>query len=77
MPTLHVRDVSDETLSALWVRATRGSIVAYIRQLLEGEAATLTVEEAAEQARSIAARGAVTATDVVEALDAARAAAVT
>jgi antitoxin FitA len=35
------------------------------RQLLEREAATITPEEAAKQARSIAARSSVTADDVV------------
>jgi hypothetical protein len=39
-----------------------------MRQLLDGEAATLTTEEAAEQARAIAARGEVTAADVVDAV---------
>jgi antitoxin FitA len=74
--TIHVREVSDETLTVLKVRAARvgQSLQSYVRQLLEGEAATLTVEEAAEQARSIAARGAVTATDVLDAVAAARAA---
>jgi plasmid stability protein len=68
--TIHVRDVSDDTLTVLKVRAVRAgqSLQAYVRQLLEGEAATLTAEEAAEQARAIAARGAVTAADVVDAM---------
>jgi plasmid stability protein len=76
MATIHVRDVSDETLTVLKVRATRAgrSLQSYVRQVLEGEASALTVEEAAEQARSIAARGAVTATDVLDAVAAARAA---
>lgn len=39
-----------------------------VRQLLEGEAETLTLEEAAERARTIAARSAVTADDVVDAI---------
>ena len=76
MATIHVREVPDETLTVLKVRAARAgrSLQAYVLQLLEGEAAALTVEEAAEQARSIAARGAVTATDVLGAVAAARAA---
>lgn len=76
MATIHVREVPDETLTVLKVRAARlgQSLQAYVRQLLEGEAATLTVEEAAEQARSIAARGTVTATDVVDTIAAMRAA---
>jgi antitoxin FitA len=76
MATVHVREVSDETLTVLKVRAARAgrSLQSYVRQLLEDEAATLTVEEAADQARSIAARGAVTTVDVLDAIAAARAA---
>jgi hypothetical protein len=44
------------------------SLQAYVRQLLESEAATLTPEEAAERARAIAARSTVTADDVVDAI---------
>ncbi|WP_131766897.1 FitA-like ribbon-helix-helix domain-containing protein [Candidatus Protofrankia californiensis] len=70
MAAIHVRDVSDETLTVLKVRAIRAgqSLQAYVRQLLDGEAATLTAQEAAEEARVIAARGAVTAADVVDAI---------
>ncbi|WP_322766833.1 FitA-like ribbon-helix-helix domain-containing protein [Frankia sp. Cr1] len=70
MATIHVREVSEETVTVLKVRAVRAgqSLQAYVRQLLEGEAVMLTAEEAAEQARSIAARGAVTVTDVVDAV---------
>jgi antitoxin FitA len=68
MATIHVRDVSDSTLTTLKVRAARAgqSLQGYIRQLLESEAATLTPEEAAEQARTIAARSSVTADDVMD-----------
>jgi plasmid stability protein len=68
MATIHVRDVSDSTLTTLKVRAARAgqSLQGYIRQLLESEAATLTPEEAAEQARTIAARSGVTADDVMD-----------
>ncbi|WP_322751485.1 MULTISPECIES: FitA-like ribbon-helix-helix domain-containing protein [unclassified Frankia] len=70
MATIHVREVSEETVTVLKVRAVRAgqSLQAYVRQLLEGEAVMLTAEEAAEQARSIAARGAVTVADVVDAV---------
>jgi plasmid stability protein len=70
MATIHVREVSDETLTVLKVRAVRAgqSLQAYVRQLLDGEAATLTAEEAAEEARAIAARGTVTAADVMDAV---------
>lgn len=70
MATIHVRDVSDDVLTTLKVRAARSgqSLQSYVRQLLEGEAQTLTPEEAAERARTIAARSAVTADDVVAAI---------
>jgi len=74
MATIQVRDVSDSTLTTLKVRAARAgqSLQGYIRQLLESEATTLTPDEAAEQARSIAARSQVSADDVLSALAAVR-----
>jgi antitoxin FitA len=74
MATIHVRDVSEQVLTTLKVRAARSgqSLQAYLRQLLEDEAATLTIEEAAEQARSIATRGKVTARDVTDTIGEAR-----
>lgn len=76
MATIHVRDVSDEAVTVLKVRAARNgqSLQQYVQQLLEGEAATLTAEEAAQRARSIASRGAVTAADVLDAITETRAA---
>lgn len=70
MATIHVRDVSDDTLTTLKVRAARSgqSLQSYVRQLLESEAETLTPEEAAERARTIAARSTVTADDVLAAI---------
>jgi plasmid stability protein len=70
MATIHVREVSEETLTVLKMRAARAgqSLQAYVRQLLDGEAATLTAAEAAAEARSIAARGVVTVADVVDAI---------
>ncbi|PCG84905.1 hypothetical protein CIB93_17130 [Streptomyces sp. WZ.A104] len=70
MATIHLREVPDETVTTLKVRAARSgqSLQAYLLQLLMGEAALLTPEEAAEQARGIAARGQVTADDVSDAL---------
>jgi plasmid stability protein len=70
MATIHVREVSDGTLKTLKVRAARSgqSLQAYVRQLLDREAAVLTPEEAAEQARAIAARSRVAADDVTEAI---------
>ena len=57
-------------MTTLKVRAARAgqSLQGYVRQLLEREAATLTAEEAAEQARTIAARSSVTADDVLDAI---------
>ncbi len=74
MATIHVRDVSEHTVTTLKVRAAQAgqSLQAYIRQLLESEAAVLTPEEAAERARTIAARSDVTADDVVNAITAIR-----
>lgn len=68
MGTIHVRELADDTVTTLKVRAARSgqSLQAYVRQLLESEAATLTPEEAAERARTIAERSAVTADDVVK-----------
>ncbi len=72
MATIHVRDVSEGAVTTLKVRAAQAgqSLQAYVRQLLESEAAVLTPEEAAEQARAIAARSEVTADDVVDAITA-------
>jgi plasmid stability protein len=70
MPAIHVRDVSDDALTTLKVRAAKSgqSLQSYVRQLLEHEIEILTPEEAAERARTIAARSAVTADDVVNAV---------
>lgn len=70
MATIHIREVPDETVTTLKVRAARSgqSLQAYLLQLLVGEAALLTPDEAAEQARGIAARGRVTADDVSDVL---------
>jgi antitoxin FitA len=74
MAIIHVRDVSEGTLTTLKVRAARSgqSLQGYVRQLLEREAAALTPEEAAERARAIAARSSVTADDVTETIAAMR-----
>lgn len=74
MATIHVRDVPERTVITLKVRAARAgqSLQAYVRQLLESEAEVLTPEEAAERARTIAARSKVTADDVVDAITAVR-----
>lgn len=70
MAVIHVREVPDETVTTLKVRAARSgqSLQAYLLHPLTGEAALLTPEEAAEQARSIAERGHVTADDISDAI---------
>ena len=70
MTTIYVRDVPESTLTTLKVRAAKAgqSLQAYLRQLLDSEAETLTPEEAAEQARTISARSKVTADDVTNAI---------
>jgi plasmid stability protein len=74
MSTIHVRDVSEGTVTTLKVRAARAgqSLQAYVRQLLESEAAATPPEEAAERARDIAARSEVTADDVIDVIAAMR-----
>jgi plasmid stability protein len=74
MATIHVRDVPESAVTTLKVRAARAgqSLQAYVRQLLESEANAVTPEEAAERARDIAARSAVTADDVTDVITAMR-----
>lgn len=74
MSTIHVRDVSESAVATLKVRAARAgqSLQAYVRQLLESEAAATALEEAAERARDIAARSEVTADDVIDVITAMR-----
>lgn len=68
MATIHVREVPEETVSTLKVRAARAgqSLQAYVRQLLDREATMLSPDEAAERARNIAARSSVTVDDVLD-----------
>jgi plasmid stability protein len=74
MSTIHVRDVSEGAVTTLKVRAARAgqSLQAYVRQLLESEAAATPPEEAAERARDIAARSEVTVDDVIDVITAMR-----
>lgn len=74
MTTVHVREVSEETVKTLKLRAARSgqSLQAYVRKLLDEDAATVSPEDAAVRAREIAARSSVTADDVVEAIAQAR-----
>ncbi|HZE41393.1 MAG TPA: hypothetical protein VE172_21545 [Stackebrandtia sp.] len=70
MTSLHVREIPENTLSTLKVRAANSgqSLQAYVRQLLNREAAMLTLEEVFARAQEIADRSSVTADDVVEAI---------
>jgi len=70
--TIHVRDVSESAVTTLKVRAAGAgqSLQAYVRQLLENEAAAMSPQEAAERARDIAARSEVTADDVIDVISA-------
>jgi antitoxin FitA len=74
MATIHVREVSESTVTTLKMRAARAgqSLQGYVRQLLESEADAVTPEEAAERARDIAARSEVTADDVMNVIGAMR-----
>jgi len=74
MATIHVRDVSESAVTTLKVRAAGAgqSLQAYVRQLLESEAAAASPQEAAERARDIAARSQVTADDVIDVITAMR-----
>lgn len=71
MATINVREVSETTLDTLKVRAARAgqSLQGYIRQLLDREAALLTPEEAAVQAREIASRSRVSTDDIIAAIE--------
>lgn len=71
MAALNVRDMSEETLTTLKVRAARAgqSLQSYVRHVLDEEAEMLTADETADEARSIAERSAVSAEDVVNTVD--------
>jgi antitoxin FitA len=74
MTALTIRDVSDEAVRTMKVRAAQAgqSLQAYLRGLIEREAGKLTVAEAVEQARQSATAGVSTA-DILAAIDEGRA----
>jgi antitoxin FitA len=74
MTALTIRDVSDDAVRAMKVRAAQAgqSLQAYLRGLIEKEAAKPTIAEAVEQARRGATANISTA-DVLAAIDEARA----
>ncbi|MFD8146275.1 antitoxin [Streptomyces sp. NPDC059708] len=73
MATLYVRDLSDEALAELKIRAARSrqSLQAYARTLLEEEAATPSMEDVVSRIRArVSAR--LSADEVLADLDAGR-----
>jgi antitoxin FitA len=74
MTALTIRDVSDDAVRTMKVRAARNgqSLQAYIRGLIEREAAKPTVAEAVENARRAATADIDTA-DILTAIDEGRA----
>lgn len=74
MTDLSVRNVSEDALARLRVRAAskRQSLQAYVRDLIERDAYTLTIEEAARKAERVALRNNVTTDDILEAIETAR-----
>lgn len=74
MTTLSVREVSEDALSILRVRAAakHQSLQAYVRDLIEREAFALSLEEAARKAERLAMRNNVTTDDVLDAIEASR-----
>jgi antitoxin FitA len=74
MTALTIRDVSDEAVRTMKIRAARNgqSLQAYVRGLIEREATKPTVAEAVERARRTATAEVSTA-DILTAIDAGRA----
>jgi antitoxin FitA len=73
MTALTIRDVPEETVRTMKIRAAQNgqSLQAYLRSLIEREAARPTVAEAVEQARRHATADISTA-DILAAIDAGR-----
>ena len=74
MTALTIRDVSDDAVRTMKIRAAQAgqSLQAYLRGLIEKEAAKPTVAEAVEQARREATANVSTA-DILAAIDGGRA----
>jgi antitoxin FitA len=74
MTALTIRDVSDDAIRTMKLRAARNgqSLQAYVRGLIEREATKPTVAEAVEQARRTATADVSTA-DILAAIDEGRA----
>ncbi|MEU8137502.1 FitA-like ribbon-helix-helix domain-containing protein [Streptodolium elevatio] len=75
MATVYVRDVSEDALTVLKVRAARArqSLQSYVRDVIEREAAMPTLEEAAARAADVARlnapSGPITGADILAAID--------
>jgi len=74
MTALTIRDVSDDAVRTMKIRAARNgqSLQAYVRSLIEREAAKPTVAEAVERARKNATAD-ISTTDILAAMDEGRA----
>lgn len=74
MTALTIRDVSDEAVRTMKVRAAQAgqSLQAYLRSLIEKEAAKPTVAEAVKRARREATAG-ISIADILETIDEGRA----
>ena len=74
MTALTIRDVSEDAVRTMKIRAAQAgqSLQAYLRGLIEREAAKLTVAEAVERARREATAG-ISTTDILAAIDEGRA----
>jgi plasmid stability protein len=74
MTAVTIRDVSDDAVRAMKVRAARNgqSLQAYLRALIEREAAKPTLAEAVERARRSATAD-ISSADILAAIDDARA----
>jgi antitoxin FitA len=74
MTALTIRDVSDDAVRTMKIRAAQAgqSLQAYLRGLIEKEAAKPTVAEAVEQARREATAN-ISTTDILAAIDDGRA----
>jgi len=74
MTALTIRDVSDDAVRTMKVRAARNgqSLQAYLRGLIETEAAKPTIAEAVERARRSATAD-ISGADILAAIDEARA----
>jgi plasmid stability protein len=70
MPALTIRDVSEGAVHTMKIRAAQSgqSLQAYLRGLIEREAARLTVAEAVEQARRQVTAD-ISNTDILTAID--------